>query len=52
MLEGAEPGDVLEVKIQSIDLAIDYGYNGCKGYCRKIASRTRRCASSHSTATG
>lgn len=28
---GAEPGDVLEVKIQSIDLAIDYGYNGCKG---------------------
>ncbi len=30
-IEGAEPGDVLEVKIQSIDLAIDYGYNGCKG---------------------
>src|SRR5213082_1819392 len=30
-VEGAEPGDVLEVKIQSIDLAIDYGYNGCKG---------------------
>src|SRR2546430_6135560 len=29
--EGAEPGDVLEVRIQSIDLAIDYGYNGCKG---------------------
>ena len=31
-VEGAEPGDVLEVKILSIDLAIDYGYNGCNGY--------------------
>jgi acetamidase/formamidase len=30
-VEGAEPGDVLEVEIQSIELAIDYGYNGCKG---------------------
>jgi acetamidase/formamidase len=29
---GAEPGDVLEVKILSIDLPIDYGYNGCKGF--------------------
>jgi acetamidase/formamidase len=29
---GAEPGDVLEVKILSIDLALDYGYNGCSGY--------------------
>ena len=31
-VEGAEPGDVLEVKLLSIDLAIDYGYNGCSGY--------------------
>jgi acetamidase/formamidase len=31
-VEGAEPGDVLEVKILSIDLALDYGYNGCSGY--------------------
>jgi acetamidase/formamidase len=31
-VEGAEPGDVLEVKILSIDLAIPYGYNGCAGY--------------------
>jgi acetamidase/formamidase len=31
-IEGAEPGDVLEVKILSIALAIDYGYNGCKGF--------------------
>jgi acetamidase/formamidase len=30
-VEGAEPGNVLEVEIQSIELAIDYGYNGCKG---------------------
>src|ERR1700726_56556 len=29
---GAAPGDVLEVKILSIDLALDYGYNGCSGY--------------------
>jgi acetamidase/formamidase len=31
-VEGAEPGDVLEVKILSILLALDYGYNGCKGF--------------------
>jgi acetamidase/formamidase len=31
-VEGAEPGDVLEVKILSIALPIDYGYNGCKGF--------------------
>lgn len=33
-VEGAEPGDALEVKILSIDLPIDYGYNGCSGYVR------------------
>src|ERR1700729_4080449 len=31
-VEGAEAGDVLEVKILSISLPIDYGYNGCKGF--------------------
>lgn len=31
-VDGAEPGDVLAVKILSIDLAIDYGYNGCSGF--------------------
>jgi acetamidase/formamidase len=31
-VEGAEPGDALEVKILSIDLAIPYGYNGCQGF--------------------
>src|SRR5260221_3976694 len=30
-VEGAMPGDVLEVKILSIDFPIDYGYNGCSG---------------------
>jgi len=31
-VEGAEPGDSLEVKVLSIDFAIDYGYNGCNGF--------------------
>jgi acetamidase/formamidase/DNA-binding beta-propeller fold protein YncE len=31
-VEGAQPGDVLEVKILSIDFALDYGYNGCSGF--------------------
>ena len=31
-VEGAEPGDALEVKILSISLAIDYAYNGCSGF--------------------
>src|SRR6266567_8079064 len=34
-VEGAEPGDALEVKILSIDLAIPYGYNGCSGFVRE-----------------
>jgi acetamidase/formamidase len=31
-VDGAEPGDVLEVNVLSIDLPIDYGYNGCRGF--------------------
>ena len=31
-VEGAQPGDALEVKILSIVLALDYGYNGCSGF--------------------
>ena len=31
-VEGAEPGDALEVRILSIDLPIAYGYNGCRGF--------------------
>jgi acetamidase/formamidase len=34
-VNGAEPGDALEVKVLSIDLPIDYGYNGCSGYVRE-----------------
>ncbi len=38
---GAQPGDVLEVKVLSIDLPIDYGYNGCSGYVRENCERGR-----------
>jgi acetamidase/formamidase len=31
-VEGAAPGNVLEVKVLSIELPIDYGYNGCSGF--------------------
>jgi acetamidase/formamidase len=39
-VEGAEPGDVLEVKMLSIDLAIDYGYNGCSGFLPENCDRS------------
>jgi acetamidase/formamidase len=38
-VEGAEPGNVLEVRVLSIDLPIDYGYNGCGGYLRDLCDR-------------
>lgn len=38
-IEGAAPGDALEVKILSIDLAIDYGYNGCSGFVPENCDR-------------
>jgi acetamidase/formamidase len=38
-VDGAEPGDVLEVKILSIDFAIDYGYNGCSGFIPENCDR-------------
>jgi acetamidase/formamidase len=41
-VEGAEPGDALEVKILFIDLAIDYGYNGCSGYLIANCDRSQR----------
>ncbi len=31
-VEDAEPGNVLEVKVLSVDFALDYGYNGCSGF--------------------
>lgn len=55
-VEGAEPGDALEVKILSIDLAIPYGYNGCSGYLpencdRSSPTRTRIIALDRKTMT-
>lgn len=41
-VEGAEPGDTLEVKVLSIDLPIDYGYNGCSGFIRENCDSTQR----------
>jgi acetamidase/formamidase len=34
-VEGAEPGDALEVRVLSIELPIAYGYNGCAGFIRE-----------------
>lgn len=34
-VDGAEAGDVLEVRILSVGLPITYGYNGCSGYLRQ-----------------
>ena len=50
-VEGAEPGDALEVKILSIDLPIDYGYNGCSGFLpRELRARRADRRSSRSIA--
>ena len=38
-VEGAQPGDVLEVKILSIDFSMDYGYNGCSGFLPENCER-------------
>jgi acetamidase/formamidase len=34
-VEGAAPGDALEVQVLSIELPIAYGYNGCAGFIRE-----------------
>jgi acetamidase/formamidase len=39
-VEGAQPGDVLEVKVLSIELPLDYGYNGCAGFLPENCDRT------------
>jgi acetamidase/formamidase len=39
-VEGAAPGDALEVKILAIDFAIDYGYNGCSGFLPENCDRS------------
>src|SRR3954471_17793444 len=38
-VDGALPGDALEVKILSIELPIDYGYNGCNGFVPENCER-------------
>jgi len=38
-VDGALPGDALEVKILSIELPIDYGYNGCSGFVPENCQR-------------
>lgn len=35
-VNGAEAGDVLEVRMLKIDLPLAYGYNGCSGYVREL----------------
>src|SRR5262245_21188391 len=39
---GADSGDVLEVRILAIDLAIPYGYNGCAGFLPANCDSTHR----------
>lgn len=39
-VEGAEPGDALEVKVLSIELPLDYGYNGCSGFMPENCDRS------------
>ena len=38
-VEGAMPGDVLEVQVLAVDLALDYGYNGCSGFLPENCDR-------------
>ncbi len=40
-VEGAEPGDVLEVRILAVGLGIPYGYNGCSGFMREACGDPR-----------
>src|SRR5947199_9812221 len=39
-VEGAQPGDVLEVKVLAIEFAIGYGYNGCNGVLPENCDRS------------
>src|SRR5881396_3183867 len=41
-VEGADSGDVLEVRILRIDLALTYGYNGCSGFLPTNCDSTHR----------
>src|ERR1043166_4062738 len=41
-VEGADSGDVLEVRILRIDLSLRYGYNGCSGFLPANCDTTQR----------
>jgi acetamidase/formamidase len=41
-VEGAQPGDVLEVRILDVGYSIPYGYNGCSGFVRELCDQERR----------
>jgi N-acyl-D-aspartate/D-glutamate deacylase len=41
-VEGAQPGDVLEVRILSVEYSIPYGYNGCSGFVRDLCDEDVR----------
>ena len=41
-IEGAEPGDVLEVRILGISFPIAYAYNGCGGFLPENCGQPRR----------
>lgn len=41
-IEGAEPGDVLEVRILDVKYSVDYGYNGCSGFVRDLCDPDNR----------
>src|SRR3982751_3435810 len=40
-IEGADSGDVLEVRIQSITLPVAYAYNGCRGFIPELCGPNR-----------
>jgi acetamidase/formamidase len=40
-VEGADSGDVLEVRVQRVTLPISYGYNGCSGFVRELCGEQR-----------
>jgi acetamidase/formamidase len=44
-VEGAAPGDVLQVDVLQVDLPIAYGYNGCSGFTRENCPEDRAARS-------
>jgi acetamidase/formamidase len=40
-VEGAAPGDVLEVRVLDVKLAIPYAYNGCSGFLAELCAEPR-----------